>query len=310
MKITPNKKVIIIVNMPCSSGTFYTSFISKSLSANPWIIDETSPNVPNDYGLKAFSLSVPLLKECLKGRIGYEEWERAYKSQIEAILVHWNKSSSTLLTFRAHAWTDAKSKHTKTLGQILSELGITFKVIYTHRDPIDTWLGMASSFPESVEDENLTSFSRIYMTSIKQWGESTLDGQLIHIQTEQISRNPKDSLSHLAKRLDIGSEEICLTHVGIKELGSGASGRKFTYPTIPIRRPYSIRMAQEASKATEFKKLQSYLGYREGIGKQSFWQRVTSIWHATYQPFLRIEVTPGLKLVVLASKLGLKIAFY
>ena len=85
MKEHTNKKVIVIVNMPCSSGTFYTSFISKSLSEDPWIIDETSPNTPNSYGLKAFSVSVPLLKECLRGRVAYQEWEHCYKTQIETI---------------------------------------------------------------------------------------------------------------------------------------------------------------------------------------------------------------------------------
>ena len=310
MKEHTNKKVIVIVNMPCSSGTFYTSFISKSLSEDPWIIDETSPNTPNSYGLKAFSVSVPLLKECLRGRVAYQEWEHCYKTQIETILLHWNKAGSSLLTFRAHAWTDATGKYKKTLGQILNDIGISFDVIYTHRNPIDTWLGIASSFPESIPDQDLTGFSRIYMKSIKQWQELTNKGQLIHIQTEDICRDPQGSLSKLANKLSIGPESVCLARISPDELGSGASGRKFIRPVIPKRRPYSTRMEKEATNSPDFQGLQSTLGYSLGIGSNSLKRRLAAIFHATYQPFLRFEVRPGLKLVVLASKLKLSIAFY
>ena len=304
------KRVLAIANMPCSSGTFYTSFIGKSLSKNSWIIDETSPNEPNSYGLKAFSLSIPLLKECLRGRIPLKAWESSYRDQVGEIFQHWKRSESDLLIFRGHAWTDANSPVDQTIADVLKSLGIDFETIYTHRNPADTWLGFNASFPESAKEHDLDSFARIYMKSVTQWSEANGSKETFHIRTEEIARDPQRSMRYLAQALDIPYNPHDATSVDEDELGTGASGRFFPTPVVPKRRPYSTRMIREAQRSRIFRELQTNLGYLPGLGDQGILELMASVVHTIYQPLLRLAPRPGLTVSIAASKLGLKIAYY
>ena len=304
------KKVLVITNMPCSSGTFYTSFIGKSLSSNSWVVDETSPNEPNSYGLKAFSLSVPLLKECLRGKIPLETWQDCYRGQVREIFQHWKRSESDLLIFRGHAWTEANSQTQLTLADVLGSLGIEFETIYTHRNPVDTWLGFNSSFPESAKGYNLDSFAQVYTKSISQWSRANKQTKMIHMRTEDIAMDSRGSMQRLRKLLNIRYRPEIPTSIHKEELGTGASGRAFETPVVPKRRPYSMQMIKEAKRSIPFQTLQSNLGYRPGLGTINTSTLIMSAIHSLYQPILGIELQRNLTVSIAASKLGLRIAYY
>lgn len=307
---SPQKRVVVIVNMPCSSGTFYTSFISQSLSSSPWIIDETSPNQPNDYGLKAFSLSVPLLKECIRGRVSFQEWRKIYKYQIAEIIKSWESSDSSLIVFRSHAWTDATSTSHTTISDTLKELSIDHDAIYTHRDPVDTWLGMNASFPESIEQISLTGFARIYKESIGRWPTDDSDRRTIHIKTEDIAKNQKAVIQWICNELGFTPVSQASVNISKEELGTGASGRFFENPVLPSRRPYSLKLRREIQKSAEFTNLQQLIGYKPGLRNENWVTHLASAGHLLYQPILRLKIKGEVSVGTIASKLKLRVAFY
>jgi len=304
-----DKKVVIFTHMPCSSGTYYTSYISNIIRKNSWIIDETSPNKPDGFGLKSFGTSVPLLRECLRGRIDLEYWKSCYKEQIKTIHNQWLASDSNLLALRCHAWTDIQTPQNEriSLSKLLEELGISHSVIYTHRDPIDTWLGFRASFHETSRHLDFNMFCSLYRQSVSEWNSCQDRALVVHIKTESLatadSAKELNKLSHLNISLDYDSS------IHAKELGSGASGRKFTRPIIPARRPYSMRLTSEAQNSIAYEDLCQELNYTRLSLQKQRQGLLAQLFHASYQKLLEASIN-DISLGTFAAKAGFNLAFY
>lgn len=304
-----DKEVVIFVHMPCSSGTYYTSYISNIIRRDNWIIDETSPNKPDRFGLKSFGTSVPLLRECLRGRIDLELWKSCYKEQIRVIHKEWMASDSSLLALRCHAWTDIQTNQNQrmNLSMLLEELGINHSIIYTHRDPIDTWLGFRSSFHETSGHLDLDKFCSLYRQSVREWNSRQDSALVIHIKTENLTTT--DAAEELAKLSYLNIKRTDGSSVREEELGSGASGRKSATPTIPSRRPYSMRLIRDARNSSNYQILCQDLNYSKLSDQRRRQNTMLLLLHTSYQKLLGINVNK-ISIGTFAAKAGFNIAFY
>jgi hypothetical protein len=279
------------------------------IDRNSWVIDETSPNKPDNFGLKSFGTAVPLLRECLRGRIDLEHWKECYKMQVKTIHNKWLTSESSLLVLRCHAWTDIQTQRSQRicLSQLLEELGIYHSIIYTHRDPIDTWLGFRTSFHETSGHLDLDMFCSLYRQSVNEWNSRQDSATVVHIKTECLAS--PDSNRELAKLSHLNIRPTYGSSIHEEELGSGASGRKSAHPIIPARRPYSIRLARDARNSASYHNLCQELNYARLSSNKQRQSLLSQLFHSSYQRLLNISIN-GISVGTFAAKAGFNIAFY
>jgi hypothetical protein len=306
------KQIILISHVPCSSGTFITSYIAKSFSRNPWIVPETNPYSFYSYSKKTFLPESPLFSLKVSGLISLETWLEEYKSQLFSLVRTWEmQPNSNLLVIRDHCFSEffmseKPLRKTPIIADILKENSIDFIPIFTHRDPIDTWLGFNASFPKQAENFTLETYSQKYLDTINTW-RNTMKEKLIELKIEDIALNPESALNLIASQTQLSLENIG-TKITQQDLGSGASGRKFSQPLIPPRRPYSFHALKSFRETDKFLELRQILEY-PSMNNPTLADLCISLIHQVYQPLWRISFK-NLNLKKIIGKINPNLAYF
>ena len=261
------KRVIVIAHAPCSSGTFLTHWLLQKLGKDTWFIPETNLYLGSDRKKDELYSQSPLVYCLISKQVTFENWKVFYNKQIKYIVDNWkkNKSSEYLLI---RDWTYAeyfntgREVTTPNIVEILNKENIDVKFILSHRDPIDCWLGLNSSFPNLAGLMELDEYAKRYMTMTKSWENIAKENEFASIKLESLVRHKDEKTKILSY--------IGLTHIDSNgssspiyatDLTSGASGRKYRNLMIPRRRRVTYSGARKIQNSKKLIELRKYLEY-------------------------------------------------
>lgn len=306
--MTARKSVLLVSHVPCSSGTFLTHYVARSFSSDPWIVPETSlcPEVLLTAG--SFLPSSPLLLMQLSGRPVIDAWRASYADQLRRIYEEWMRSSSELLVIRDHAYSEYFSIHTESsihepfTSLILRQLGISFVPLLTHRNPVDSWLGLCTSFPQHSHNLKLVGWVDGYSKFLDSW-RSFLSP--VELSLESLVADGSNIVLRNLSRL-LGLKILESPFLNKSDLSSGASGRHAPTPIVPPRRPISPRGAKLIRSSREFLLLMKSLGYKSPLDLN-----MPIVWYgdAVVSIIDRLVIKEKV-LAFYLSKLGAKICYF
>lgn len=271
------KKIILISQVPCSSGTYLTHWICENLNSNYWLISETSPFTFGQYSKKDVFFNSPGLSLYAQKYISFELYEKLYSNQIKDIILEWQQQTGVpYLVIRNWIFPEYFSFNSLNERSLLKKSFSYYDLllnyhddivsVFTHRDPVDCWLGLHASFPQFARSMSLADYCERFLLLLNDWEMSTYDSNSISVKLEELSKSSKARVQFF-KKLGVSSSEDKFMDktVSRHDLSSGASGRKYDVLSTPQRRPISTIALDNLNKCTLLKKLRRKIGYNYDI---------------------------------------------
>jgi hypothetical protein len=259
-------RILLVTQVPCSAGTFITRYLAELLCAQA-LVPETNPWASASIGRNAFSPLFPSAPLVKTGVLSQAESIQCYESSILRLLLALERKGVELLVLRDHMfseWFADLRPASPFWPEFLNRTGYNYKVLFTARNPFDSYLGLCSSFPGVARRLTLDQYSSCYLRAIN--GYETACPDLLKLTIEQLAESVASGskhsvLSELMHWSDRAPTAMIPTVDPQKWQTSGASGRKATRPQLMPRRAFTNQLRRQALSSQAFSELQQRLGY-------------------------------------------------
>lgn len=284
--------------MPCTAGTFYTHYISKLVSEKTWILPETNPFSVKNLDKKYFvpySINTSLY---LCGRRHFDLYLQNYKKELNNFIREFIDSNSDCLLIRDQLFSQFANKRYKDhqnlfIAKCLEELNLDFKIIFTVRDPIDSWIAMNANFPRTNMD--LNDYLTIYQSALNTY-EKKYKSKLLKIKIEDFYLELENIRKLIDNFLGIKTFLNKKIRVSNNELTSGASGRRSEVPKLFPFKPFSYFAYKEIISNKKFLNFRSKLGYKDEFKFKNKIDFLFSLLHCIYQPIIHFKFNKDRKI--------------
>jgi tetratricopeptide (TPR) repeat protein len=217
----PSPAPIFIVGLPRSGSTL----LEQILASHPQV--EGTMELPNILNM------VGQFDDLAPGRDGYPETvERASAEQLGALGRRYLEETAPLRSGREH-FTDKLPNNFSHIGLIRSILP-NATIIDARRHPMDTCFStfkqyFAEGQTFSYELATLGRYYRCYLSLMDHW-DAVLPGKVLHIQYEDLVRDPETNIRRLLAHCDLPFEPACLSFHETRRAVRTASAEQVRQP--------------------------------------------------------------------------------
>ena len=184
------------------------------------------------------------------------------------LLLRLAKNGAEIILLRDHMFSEwfADPHHASPFWpEFLLRAGYKFKTLLTARNPLDSYLGLCSSFPLHAVNLNLDQYASLYLRAIDAYEAACPD--LLKLTIEQLAESvargiATPALIELARWADQSASELISAISSNRWQTSGASGRQDSTPRLMPRRLFTNQLRSQALSSKAFEELQQRLGYQ------------------------------------------------
>jgi len=259
-------KVLLLAQAPCTAGTFITKFICERLNPD-YLIAESNPwSLYFASSKQDFNPLYPAFFSAASGLLSHSSHLEIFSACMDKFLKIASDNSSRLVVIRDHIFSEffisnQSLQKTPYWVQYLALKNIDFRVLFTVRHPLDSYLGLKHSFPGQAKDFTLQSYSECYINAFTSYANSCKISLLsIEDLSEKIDAHEVilDLLSWARKSEEVQSSELSFSSWD----SSGASGRASSRPIRFTRRLFGSSIRREVISSPSFAGLCAQLGYK------------------------------------------------
>lgn len=259
-------KILVCTQVPCSAGTFISRYIAEFLDVQV-LVPETNPWALTSVDTNTFSPLFPAAPLAKTGILSHAEYLQIYESSMLQLLLRLEANGVELLLLRDHMFSEwfADPNHVFPFWpEFLLRAGYKFKTLLTARNPLDSYLGLCSSFPAHAVNFTLDQYALLYLKAIDAYEAACPD--LFRLTIEELAESitqgiAMPTLIELARWADQSAPELISAVDSSRWQTSGASGRQATSPQLMPRKLFTNQLRKQALSSKAFAELQHRLGF-------------------------------------------------
>lgn len=261
-------KILLLVQAPCTAGTFITKYLCNRLNPD-CLVAETNPWWISNLDVSSFAPQFPATLPTLMGCYTHSEALQIFAAGVNELLRIAAAKGFELIIIRDHLFSEyflaVQNGHKNQISSpfwvnYLEDAGIDYRIVFSIRHPFDSYLGLCYSFPKLASSFSLESYSKFYFNAVQNFNR--IRGiSFLSIESLAAQKNNHPLLGELSDWAR-SKQKFASDYSELRMWNSsGASGRSFKDPIKFKRRRYGSCLRKQALHSNALQMLCNELGY-------------------------------------------------